>query len=161
YYALSGYDDGDGGVNNGNVSVLVAKSTDLGDHWTTTAARSARGKVAPDTETSRPVSDLAVDSHSGPEDIGYVAFRSETRPPTAPNPEPRLPNVIVSTDGGKTCGAPVTVAAPAWADAGTRAAALKTSTTLPGAPTTTAPPAGSRAAQPDQPVNFGGSNPSL
>jgi Neuraminidase (sialidase) len=34
-------------------------------------------------------------------------------------------------------------------------------TTVAGSPTTTAPAAGSRAAQPDQPANFGGSNPSL
>ena len=31
YYGLNGYDDTDGGVNNGNISVLVARSDDLGD----------------------------------------------------------------------------------------------------------------------------------
>ncbi len=161
YYALSGYDDGDGGVNNGNVSVLLGRSDDLGDSWKTTVVRSARGKQPPDTETSRPVSDLAVDTHSGKEDVVYVTWRAEYRTTTAPNLQPRLPQVSVSTDGGKTFADPVNVAAPAWANAATRADALKTTTTLPGSPTTTAPPAGSRAAQPDQPVNFGGSNPSL
>lgn len=161
YYALSGYDDGDGGVNNGNVSVLLGRSDDFGDTWKTTVVRSARGKQAPDTETSRPVSDLAVDTHSGKEDVVYVTWRAEYRTTTAPNLQPRLPQVSVSTDGGRTFAEPVNVAAPAWANASARADALKTTTTLPGSPTTTAPPAGSRAAQPDQAANFGGSNPSL
>ena len=161
YYGLSGYDDSDGGVNNGNISVLVGRSHDLGDTWQTTVVRNNRGKQPPDTETARPVSDLVVDSHSGKEDIVYVGWRSEYRTTVAPNLQPRLALVAVSTDGAKTFGAPVNVGAPAWASAQTRADALKTVTTLPGSPTTTAPPAGSRAAQPDQPVNFGSSNPSL
>ncbi len=161
YYGLSGYDDGDGGVNNGNVSVLVGRSHDLGDSWETTVVRSNRGKQPPDTETARPVSDLVVDTHSGKEDIVYVTWRAEYRTTTAPNLQPRIGLVSVSTDGGKTFGAPVNVGAPAWESAQTRAEALKTVTTLPGSPTTTAPAAGSRAAQPDQPVNFGSSNPSL
>lgn len=161
YYGLSGYDDGDGGVNNGNISVLVGRSDDLGDTWHTTVVRNARGKQPPETETARPVSDLAVDSHSGPDDIVYVAWRAEYRTTTAPNLQPRLPQVAVSTDGAKTFTEPVNVAAPAWAQAPVRADALKTVTTLAGSPTTTAPPSGSRAAQPDQPANFGGSNPSL
>lgn len=161
YMGLSGYDDGDGGVNNGNISVLLGRSTDLGDTWKTTVVRSARGKQPPDTETARPVSDLAVDIHSGKDDIVYLSWRAEYRTTTAPNLQPRLPQVAVSTDGGKTFADPVNVAEPAWAQAATRAEALKTTTTLPGAPTTTTPPADSRAAQPDQPANFGGSNPSL
>jgi len=161
YFGLSGYDDGDGGVNNGNISVLLARSDDLGDTWRTTVVRNARGKQPPDTETARPVSDVAVDTHSGAEDVVYVSWRAEFRTTTAPNLQPRLPQVSVSTDGGKTFADPVNVAAPAWAQAAARAEALKTTTTLPGASTTTTPPAGSRAAQPDQPANFGGSNPSL
>jgi len=160
YMGLSGYDDGDGGVNNGNVSVLLARSDDLGDTWKTTIVRNSRGKVAPETETSRPVSDLAVDT-SGKEDVVYITWRAEYRTTTAPNLQPRLPQVSVSTDAGKTFADPVNVAAPAWAQPATRAEALKTTTTLPGSPTTTAPPAGSKAATPDQPANFGGSNPSL
>lgn len=161
YMGLSGYDDGDGGVNNGNISVLLGRSDDFGDTWKTTVVRNARGKQPPDTETSRPVSDLAVDAHSGKEDVVYLTWRAEYRTSAAPNLQPRLPQVSVSTDGGKTFADPVNVAAPAWADPATRAEALKTVTTLPGAPTTTAPAAGSRAAMPDQAVNFGGSNPSL
>jgi hypothetical protein len=161
YYGLSGYDDGDGGVNNGNVSVLLARSGDLGNTWKTTVVRNARGKQTPDTETARPVSDIAVDTRSGKEDVVYVTWRAEYRTTSAPNLQPRLPQVSVSTDGGKTFADPVNIATAAWADPANRAAALKTSTTLPGSPPTTAAPAGSRAAQPDQPANFGGSNPSL
>ena len=160
YYGLTGYDDTDGGVNNGNLSVLVARSTDLGDHWQTAVAQLNRGKVAPDTVSARPTSDLAVDT-SGKEDVVYVTWRAEYRTSVAPNQQPRQPLVAVSRDGGKTFGEPVNPAAPAWANPQTRADALKTVTTLPGSPTTTAPPAGSRAAQPDQAANFGGSNPSL
>jgi hypothetical protein len=160
YYGLNGYDDGDGGVNNGNISVLVARSDDLGDSWTTTVAYNARGRQAPDTDSARPVSDLAVDT-SGKSDLVYVAWRSEYRTSVAPNLKPRAPQVAVSADGGKTFSDAVNVAAPAWENAAARAEALKTTTTLAGTPPTTAPPAGSKAAQPDQAANFGGSNPSL
>ncbi|HEX3621685.1 MAG TPA: sialidase family protein [Acidimicrobiales bacterium] len=157
YYALSGYDDGDGGQNNGNISVLLARSTDLGNTWTTTVVRNARGKTGADAETSRPVSDLAVDT-SGPTDIVYVAWRADYRQTSSPNATPREADVAVSTDEGKTFGPPVNVGAPAWAQPSIRQAALATITTVPGA----APPAaGSKAATPDQPGNFGSSNPSL
>jgi hypothetical protein len=157
YYALSGFDDGDGGQNSGNISVLLARSTDLGDTWTTTVVRNARGKTGADAETSRPVSDLAVDT-SGPTDIVYVAWRADYRQTSSPNATPREADVAVSTDEGKTFGPPVNVGAPAWAQPSIRQAALATITTVAGA----APPAaGSKAATPDQPGNFGSSNPSL
>lgn len=157
YYGLSGFDDGDGGQNTGNISVLVGRSTDLGNTWATTVVRNARGKTGPDAETSRPVSDLAVDT-SGPEDIVYVAWRADYRQTSSPNATPREADVAVSTDGGKTFGPPVNVGAPAWNQASIRQQALQTITTVAGA---TPPPAGSKAATPDQPGNFGSSNPSL
>lgn len=161
YAAVNGYDDGDGGVNNGNISVLLGRSDDLGDTWTTTVVHNVRGQQPPDTDSARPVSDLAVDTHHGSQDVVYVTWRSEYRTSVAPNLQPRAPQVAASADGGKTFGPAVNVAAPAWAQPATRAEALKTTTTLPGSPTTTAPPAGSKASQPDQAANFGGSNPSL
>jgi hypothetical protein len=157
YYALSGFDDGDGGQNAGNISVLLAKSTDLGNTWTTTVVRNARGKSGPEAETSRPVSDLAVDT-SGPQDIVYVAWRADYRQTSSPNATPREADVAVSTDEGKTFGPPVNVGTPAWSQASRRQEALKTITTVPGA---NPPAAGSKAATPDQPGNFGSSNPSL
>lgn len=157
YMALSGYDDGDGGQNTGDLSVLLAKSTDLGNTWTTTIVRNARGKTGAEAETTRPVSDLAVDT-SGPTDIVYVAWRADYRQTTSPNATPREADVAVSLDAGKTFGPPVNMGAPAWSQASIREAALATIVTVPGA----APPAaGSKAAMPDQPGNFGSSNPSL
>jgi hypothetical protein len=157
YYALSGYDDGDGGQNSGNLSVLLGRSTDLGNTWTTTVVRNARGKSGPEAETSRPVSDLAVDT-SGPQDIVYVAWRADYRQTSSPNATPREADVAVSTDEGKTFGPPVNVGSAAWSQASVRQDALKTIVTVPGA---TPPVAGSKAATPDQPGNFGSSNPSL
>jgi hypothetical protein len=160
YYGLNGYDDTDGGVNNGNISVLVARSDDMGDSWKTTVVHNTRPLQPPNTDSARPVSDLAVDT-SGKEDVVYVAWRSEYRTSVAPNLRPREPQVAVSTDGGKTFSDAVNVSAPAWAQPENRAAALMTTTTLPGTPPPPAAPAGSKAAQPDQAGNFGGSNPSL
>ena len=57
-------------------------------------------------------------------------------------------------------GAPVNVGAPAWESAQTRADALKTVTTLPGSPTTTAPSAGSRAAASLKAASAAASSPS-
>jgi len=76
YYGLTGFDNTDGGVNIGNLSVLVARSIDLGDHWQTAVAQLSRGKVAPDTVTARATSDHAVDT-SGKEDVVYVTWRAE------------------------------------------------------------------------------------
>jgi hypothetical protein len=160
YMAMSGYDDGDGGQNTGDLSVVLARSDNLGDSWQTTIVRNARGKTGADTETSRPVSDLAVDAHSGSQDIVYVAWRSDYRTTTAPNVTPRQAEVAVSTDGGKTFGGPIDIAGTAYNDATNRQNLIHSTTTVAGATTTTAVP-GSKAATPDQAANFGGSNPSL
>src|SRR5206468_4214973 len=75
------------------------------------------------------------------------------------------------TDGGKTFPPAINLAGEAFAQEGLRADALRsaTTTTAPSPPTTaaaapstttTAPP-GSKAAQPNQVANFGGSNPTL
>src|SRR5947208_11083062 len=44
YMAFSGWDNQDGGQRY-NKTVILARSTDLGDHWTTTIVRNARGKA--------------------------------------------------------------------------------------------------------------------
>ena len=160
YYALNGYGEEDGGISRGNMSVLLARSHDLGDTWETVVARDTRGKTGEATETIRPVSDMAVDTWSGPNDIIHIAYRVQYPLTSAPNAQPRLPAVITSTDGGRTFADPVNAAAAAWERADLRTAALGSATTLPGATTTTAVP-GSRASVPDQAANFGGSNPSL
>lgn len=108
YYALVGWDVQDGGDASGNLSVVVSRSTNLGDSWETTIARDNRGKTGADVETDRPVSGLAVDSKSGPQDIVYVTYRRNL-----PG-KPSRPFVVVSTDGAKTFGDPVDME-DAWA----------------------------------------------
>jgi hypothetical protein len=110
YLALPGWDVQDGR----NFSVLLARSTDLGDTWSTTVVRDARGRTP--VETNRPVASIAVDS-SGPEDlvfVGWPLFRNNL--PT--------PVVGVSTDGGKTFADPVSVIGDHFASEEARQAAL-------------------------------------
>jgi hypothetical protein len=165
YMALDGWDTQDGGVG-GNPSIVVSKSTNLGDTWSPVVARDNRGKTGEAQEADRPVTGIAVDTRSGTTDIVYVGASRRSPGFSGANALPNQPIVIVSTDGGKTFGDPVNVADSAFTDAGLRQAAFRsaTTTTAPAnaTTTTTAPPAaGSRAATPDQAANFGGFGPSM
>src|SRR4051812_31710446 len=71
YMALNGWDTQDGGVG-GNPSIIVSKSTNLGDTWTPVVARDNRGKTGEAQEADRPVTGIAVDRKSGANDIVYV-----------------------------------------------------------------------------------------
>lgn len=161
YYALLGFgpDEVDGGYQRGNISVLLARSDDLGDTWETTLARGTRGKEGNETETNRPVSGIAIDTTSGPEDIVHIVYRGQWPLVPAPNQRPRLPMIITSTDGGKTFSEPINVAEPAWAQPEVRAEARRSAPAATGTPAT--PQAGSLVAQPDNPANYGGSNPAV
>lgn len=168
YYGLTGWDVQDRAVGSGgNVSILLARSTDLGDTWQTTIVRNARGNEGEKVEHNRPVGSVVVDSKSGSDDIVYISWQYSTPFVVAPNANPIRPVVAVSTDGGRNFGEPVNIAEPVWADPANRQKALAspsatTTSTVPGATTTTiARPEGSRAAQPDQAANFGGRNPAL
>ena len=86
-----------------DVSVLVARSSNLGDTWTSTVVDDARQATVDPAFPSRPVHGLAVDSRSGAEDIVYVGW--QTFPP---GNAPRLPKIAVSTDAGRTFSAPRT-----------------------------------------------------
>lgn len=166
YYGLAGWDVQDRAVGSGgNVNILLARSTDLGDTWQTTIVRNVRGAEGEKVENNRPVGNIAVDSKSGSDDIVYIAWQFSTPFVVAPNANPTRAVVAVSTNGGRTFGDPVDISAPAWNDAANRQKAISspTATTLaPGVTTTTllAPP-GSRAAQADQAVNLGGRNPAV
>ncbi len=169
YYGLAGWDIQDRAVGSGgNVNILLARSTDLGDTWQTAIVRNVRGAEGERVENNRPVGQVAVDSKSGSDDIVYITWQYSTPFVTAPNANPTRAMVAVSTNGGRDFGEPVSLVAPAWEDPANRQRALTspqatTSTTpAPGATTTTiARPDGSRAAQPDQAANFGGRNPAI
>jgi hypothetical protein len=162
YYGLIGWDTQDGGIG-GNVSMVVSKSTDLGDSWQPVLARDARGKTGEAQESYRPITGFAVDRRSGNQDAVYIGAGRRQPGFTGANALPVQPSVAASTDGGKTFSAPVNLAESAFTDAGVRQNAFRSATTLPGATTTstTTPPAGSRAATPDQAANFGGFGPSI
>ena len=133
-------------------SVIVAKSTNYGDSWTTVFARDARTTKDNDQENDRPVTGLLVDTTT-PQDTVYVLYRRAYQNRTAPNAAPQNPVVAVSHDAGKTFNewdsAIGNVFTPAVADQ-----ALSARTTIPGTTTTTAV-AGSLGATPNNPANFG------
>ena len=146
YVALAGWDVQDGRSS----SVLLARSTDLGDSWTTTVVRDARGKPEAEAEVNRPVSSLAVDP-SGPSDVVYVAWSSAL--PNARPPRPTAALVATSTDGGRSFSEPVNVVGRHFDDPAERQAALVDRPTVlpPNAPPP--PPPESLSAE-----RFGGGN---
>ncbi len=112
YYASPGWDVPDslsdwpfpqGGGWRGNVTVILSKSTDLGDTWTSTTVRASRGRTGAEMENNRPLTGLAVDTR-GDEDIVYVGWSQVY--------QDRENAVVASSlDGGKTFSEPVNVAA--------------------------------------------------
>jgi hypothetical protein len=161
YMALGGWDDQDGTRNAG--AILVARSNNLGDSWETTMVHNARGKTEEAAENPRPVHAFAVDRSGGNDDRLYVTFNIARPNPSSPNANPPSPVVAVSTDGGRTFGAPVHLADKMFEDPAVRQQALSAvTTTVPAAnattTTTTTPPPNSKAAQPNQAANFGGSS---
>jgi len=108
YYAYAGWDVGDtlsdwaigqGGGWRGNVSVILSRSTDLGETWETTVVRKARGLVGDAQENNRPVSTLAVDT-SGPQDVVHVGWKASFR-------DRNRPMSAISRDGGRTFSEPI------------------------------------------------------
>lgn len=155
YYGLVGWDTQDGG-NRGNHSVLLARSTDLGDSWTTAIVRDARGKQGQDVENNRPVASIAVDTTSSEDDIVYVSWRGNW--PNAEPPRASRPMVAVSTDGGRTFSPPFDAAAAFFEHPGAVQEALGR---VP--PTAQAPPSPpvSTPASPPTPASLGGGNPQV
>ncbi|HEX2048684.1 MAG TPA: sialidase family protein [Acidimicrobiales bacterium] len=163
YYGLDGWDTQDGGIG-GNVSMVVSKSTDLGDNWQPVIARDARGKTGEAQESYRPITGFAVDRETGGQDTVYIGSGRRQPGFSGPNALPVQPVVAVSTDGGRTFGEPVNLAESAFNDPAMRQNAFRSTTTVAAGATTTStttPPPGSRAANPDQAANFGGFGPSI
>jgi hypothetical protein len=139
-------------------SVIVARSTDLGDTWETTFARDARTTSGEMQENDRPVTGFVVDRKSGSQDIVYVMYRRAYPNRVAPNALPQEAAISISRDGGRTFEEPVKAIGNVYEDPKVRDLGLTSRTTVtaaPGATTTTAPPAGSQAANPSDIRNFG------
>lgn len=156
YYLLDGWDLQDG---ENNRSVFLARSTDLGETWKTTVVSDARGKQGDQVESNKPVTGLAVDAKTGTKDIVYVGWRRQSPGLSSPNAAPAQPMVSVSADGGETFSPPVSAVAGVFDSPQARAEPLNARSAP--SPTATPPPPGSRAAQPDSAVNFGGVNPRI
>lgn len=140
-------------------SIIVAKSTDLGDTWNTVFARDARTTSGDNTENDRPVTGLVVD-RSGSQDVVYVLYRRAFTNKVAPNAAPQEPVLAISRDGGKTFEEPVSAIGNVYEDAKIRDLGVTSRTTVAPAAgaTTTVPPAGSQAANPTDIRNFGASS---
>jgi len=160
YMAIGGWDDQDGARAAG--AIVLARSRDLGDTWESVLVYNARGKTGDAAENVRPVHALAVDRTSGSDDTVYVTFNISRPNLTAPNAAPSLPMVAVSRDGGRTFGEPTNLSDKIFEAQALRDQAFAKVTTTTAAPnvtttSTTTPAAGSKAAQPNQAANFGGS----
>ena len=157
YMGLGGWGEEDGARTGG--AVMVARSSNLGDFWETTVVRTARGKTGEEAENMRPVQSIAVERKGGDDDVVYITY-ALTRPGlTAPNAVPARPMVAVSHDGARSF-TEHDLVQDIFQPQPVRDQAISvatTSTVAPGATTTTTrvPPAGSRAAQPNQAANFG------
>lgn len=110
YYALEGYGTVDGGNSRqSNFSVLLARSTNLGNSWSTSIVDNSRGLTGPAVTFNAPVTSVAVDS-SGAKDVVYVGWGQDH--PRAPKMTPASDSatmVGVSTDGGQSFAPPVNI----------------------------------------------------
>ena len=88
-----------------NLSVFLARSPDLGETWSTTPVRDARGKRGGDAERNI-VMDLAVDTTRGTGDVVYVTWMGGPPLGVTP-PQARQAMVAASFDGGRTFADPV------------------------------------------------------
>jgi hypothetical protein len=106
YYARMAYGEGEG-PREQKSSAMLARTTNLGESWTTTMVDNNRGKGGPTDPTVTSVPTMAVDT-SGDRDHVYVGFSRSY--PNSPQGDPlRAPHVMVaaSLDGGATFGEPV------------------------------------------------------
>jgi hypothetical protein len=107
YYARQAYGEGEG-WREGKTSIALARTTNLGDSWSTTMVNDARSQPDPKPENTG-VQGMAVDT-SGAEDVVYVSYYqdwSATAPQGHPLRQKETVVVSVSTNGGESFGPPV------------------------------------------------------
>ena len=144
------------------VSIVLHRSTDLGDSWTSHMVRDARAtEQGGVNENNRPVTDIVVDRNTGSEDIVYATYRRGYSGTPSGSGRPSMAMVAVSTDGGRNFAEPEPLVGDFFEQAGSRGSAIQATTTVPETTPTTAPAPDSLAARPDQAANFGSSNPSI
>lgn len=106
YYGLLGYGEGESGERV-KVSVVLARSTDLGDSWKTALVDDNRGKTGEEAPTASGVTALTVDT-SGDRDVVYVGFSRRYRDAPDGSPLQNSPVMVgISTDGGESFNPPV------------------------------------------------------
>jgi hypothetical protein len=106
YYARAGYGEGEG-IRAGHISILLQRSTDLGNSWTTTVVDNNRGKSGTTAGSDYGVTGMAVDS-AGKSDVIYVGFvRNYPQAPTGSPLKDGEVDMAVSSDGGSSFGQPV------------------------------------------------------
>lgn len=107
YYAMQGYDGEGESPREGKTSILVARSTDLGDTWRSTVVADGLEKIEGFEVENTGVSALAVDM-SGDRDVVHVGFARSYAdvPDDSPRNDPST-LVATSTDGGATFDPPV------------------------------------------------------
>ncbi len=105
YYAMLGYGPGEGG-RDGHTSVVLARSTDRGDSWSSALVENNRGDSDNPANASG-VTGLAVDT-SGSRDAVYVGYSRRFPMATKDSPLNNTPVVVAtSTDAGATFAEPV------------------------------------------------------
>ncbi len=107
YYAMQAYGEREG-ARDGKTSIALARTTNLGDSWSTTIVTDARTQPDPKPENTG-VPGLAVDT-SGGDDVVYVGYSrdwSATAPQGHPLRTKEAVLVSVSTDGGRSFGEPI------------------------------------------------------
>jgi hypothetical protein len=99
YYALEGFALGQDKQAEKHASMVLARTTDLGESWTTTVVDNQAGKMGPDSPTDFGAS-LAVDT-SGERDAVYVTFTQYYFEAAPDSPLQNAPLMVVtSSDGG-------------------------------------------------------------